>query len=102
MSHSSLPQPTLIVTQFDLTRFVSLKNQIDALKKEQGELEQQLTTALTKQAHIEPGTYTARLKTYDRRSVPWKNVVIRLQGEAYAKRVLSATKPTAITKLVVS
>ncbi len=100
MANPILSQPQTI-TQFSLARYVSLSNQIDALKAEQSALEQQLTTALDSGAVVEPGNHTAKLRTTERRNVSWKKVVIRLKSEGYAKKVLSATKPTTYTKLVV-
>ena len=89
------------ITQFDLARFATLADQIEALKQEHSELQEQLIAQLSSGLQVEPGARSASLSTYDRRSVPWKSVVIRLKGESYAKRVLSATKSTTITKLVV-
>ena len=89
------------ISQFQLARYVTIANQIDALKAEQLELEHQLTTALHSGAVVEPGNHTAKLRTTERRNVSWKKVVIRLKSEGYANKVLSATKPTTYTKLVV-
>ncbi len=100
MTINTLPQSNQI-TQFDLTRYVTIANQIDALKAEQSALEHQLTTALDSGAVVEPGNHTAKLRTSERRNVSWKKVVIRLKSEGYANKVLSATKPTTYTKLVV-
>ncbi len=100
MATPIISQPQTI-TQFDLARYVTLANQIDALKAEQSALEHQLTTALDSGAVVEPGNHTAKLRTTERRNVSWKKVVIRLKSEGYANKVLSATKPTTYTKLVV-
>jgi len=100
MATPILSQPQTI-TQFDLARYVTLANQVEALKAEQSALEQQLTTALDSGAVVEPGNHTAKLRTTERRNVSWKKVVIRLKSEGYANKVLSATKPTTYTKLVV-
>lgn len=101
MTIPSLTQTTQTVTQFDLTRYVSLTNQIDALKREHAELEQTLIASLSSGAEVEPGSHTAQLKTSERRNVSWKNVVIRLKGSGYISQVLSHTKPKTYTKLVV-
>ncbi len=100
MTINTLPQSNQI-TQFDLARFATITSQIDALKAEQSVLEQQLITALHSGAVVEPGNHTAKLRTTERRNVSWKKVVIRLKSEGYANKVLSATKPTTYTKLVV-
>ena len=100
MTISILPQ-TQTVSQFDLTRYVAMANQIESLKAEQSALEHQLIMAIGSGANVEPGAHTAQLKTTERRNVSWKKVVIRLKSEGYANKVLSATKPTTYTKLVV-
>ncbi len=100
MATPILSQPQT-VSQFDLSRYVSIVNQIDALKAEQSALEQSLTSALGNGAVVEPGAHTAQLKTTERRTVSWKAVVIRLKGSGYASRILSCTKPKTYTKLVV-
>ncbi len=100
MATPILSQPQTI-TQFDLARYVTMANQIDALKTEQSALEQQLITSLSSGAVVEPGNHTAKLRTTERRNVSWKKVVIRLKSEGYANKVLSATKPCTYTKLVV-
>ena len=89
------------ITQFHLARYQSLSTQLEALKKERGELEQQLIAQLSSGVQVEPGARSASLKTYDRRTVSWRAVVIRLKGAGYAQNVLSHTKPTTITQLVV-
>ncbi len=100
MAHPIISQPQTI-TQFDLERYVTMANQIDALKAAQSVLEQQLITSLGSGAVVEPGNHTAKLRTTEPRNVSWKKVVIRLKSEGYANKVLSATKPTTYTKLVV-
>jgi len=100
MATPILSQPQTI-TQFDLARFASLSAQIDSLKSEHAALERQLTASLDSGAVVEPGNHTAKLRTTERRNVSWKKVVIRLKSEGYANKVLSATKPTTYTKLVV-
>ena len=100
MATPILSQPQTI-TQFDLARYATLANQIDALKAEQTALEQDLTIAIEHGVAVEPGAHTAQLKTTERRTVSWKAVVIRLKGSGYASRILSCTKPKTYTKLVV-
>ncbi|MDA2931251.1 hypothetical protein MYX84_15115 [Acidobacteria bacterium AH-259-O06] len=101
MTIPSLTHQPQTVTQFDLKRLVSLSNQLEALKREHTELEQQFIAALSSGAKIEPGSHTAQLETSQRRNVSWKDVVIRLKGSGYAKNVLAHTKPTTYAKLVV-
>lgn len=95
---SSHPQT---ISQFQLARHVTLTNQIEALQKEREELSSQLTQALADGAPVYPGTYTASLKRFERRSISWRSIVVRLKGEGYAQNVLKHTKPTVSTKLVV-
>ena len=89
------------ITQFSMARYASLSAQIEALKAEHSALQQQLIAALSSGATTEPGARSASLKTCERRSVAWKDVVIRLKGAGYASRILSCTKPKTFLKLVV-
>ncbi len=100
MAHPILSQPNTI-SQFDLARYATLANQLEALKAEQSELQQQLIAALGSGVAVEAGARSASLKTCERRSVSWRSVVERLKGTGYASRILSCTKPTTYTKLVV-
>ncbi len=100
MTVSILSQPTTI-SQFHLARWATLANQLEALKAEQGALQQQLIASLSSGATVEAGAHSASLKTCERRSVSWRSVVERLKGAGYASRFLSCTKPTTYTKLVV-
>ncbi len=100
MATPILSQPQTI-TQFDLARYATLANQIDALKAEQSTLQEQLITALNSGAEVEAGARSASLKTCERRSVSWRSVVERLKGPGYAQNVLSHTKPTSYIKLIV-
>jgi len=89
------------ITQFSLARYATLANQIEALKAEQSTLQEQLIAALSNGAEVEAGARSASLKTCERRSVSWRSVVERLKGTGYAQNVLSHTKPTSYTKLIV-
>jgi len=100
MATPILSQPQTI-TQFDLARYATLANQIDALKAEQSTLQEQLIAALSNGTEVEAGVRSASLKACERRSVAWKDVVIRLKGSGYASRILSCTKPKTYIKLVV-
>ncbi len=89
------------ISQFQLAHYATLANQIEALKAEQSTLQEQLIAALGNGTEVEAGPHSASLKACERRSVAWKDVVIRLKGSGYASRILSCTKPTTYTKLVV-
>ena len=89
------------VSQFDLARFATLSAKIEILKAEYSDLQEYLIHQLSSGGKVEQGARTAFLKSHVRRSVAWKSVVVRLKGEGYANNVLSHTKPTVITKLIV-
>ena len=89
------------VTQFQLSRYASIASQLESLKAEQSALQQQLIAALSSGASVEEGARSASLKACERRSVAWKDVVIRLRSAGYAQNVLAHTKPTSYTKLIV-
>ena len=91
----------LKISQFLLAKFAALEDELEALKAEHSQLQEQLIASLSSGARVEPGAHTAQLLTWNRRSVAWKDVVIRLKGTGYAQNVLSHTKPTTCTKLVV-
>ncbi len=89
------------VTQFQLSRYASIAGQLESLKTEQSALQAQLIAALSSGASVEVGARSASLKACERRSVAWKDVVIRLRSAGYASRILSCTTPTSYTKLIV-
>lgn len=89
------------ITQKTLARFTSLKNEIDALTAEYKTIKGDLIEALEGGSLVQKGERIASLQEYERRIVPWKDVVIRLKSEGYADKVLAATKPEAYVKLVV-
>ncbi len=89
------------ISQFQLARYATLANQLEALKAEHSQLQPQLIAALGSGATVEAGARSASLKACERRSVSWRSVVERLKGAGYASRILSCTKPTTYTKLVV-
>ena len=89
------------ITQFQLSRYSTLSNQLESLKAEQAQLQAQLIAALSSGASVEAGARSASLKTCERRSVSWRSVVVRLKGAGYASRILACTKPTSYTKLII-
>ncbi len=89
------------ISQFQLARYSALSNQLESLKSEQAQLQQQLIAALSSGASVEDGARSASLKACERRSVAWKDVVIRLKGAGYAQNVLAHTKPTSYIKLII-
>ena len=101
LTHPVVSPQQSTITQFDLARFISLGNQIDALQRDLEQLSARLIGQLENGAQLEPGTHIARLESYQRRSVAWKDVVVSLKGEDYADAVLAVTEPKTYTKLVV-
>ncbi len=89
------------ITQKTLAHYATLTNQIEALNKEVGQMKADLIDALNDGAKVQPGDRVAEVQTHERRSVSWKDVVVRELGKVYATRVLAATKPFNVFKLVV-
>lgn len=89
------------ITQKTLAEFATLRNQIEKLKREYDDLKDQLIHDLQAGAQVAKGERYAEIKEVERRSVAWKDVVVRLKSQGYADKVLAATKPTIYPKLVV-
>lgn len=96
------------ITQAELREFIEFNNLSVQLEERIKTLSLGLRTRLESGAVVEPGIHVASLKENCRRSVSWKDVVIRLagrlgmDGDAYCSRVLTATKPTRTVSVVVS
>jgi hypothetical protein len=104
------PQPSPrveSVTQDSLAEIISLRQQIETLEKQLGEVQADVQSALAAGAAVEEGTHIADLKEAFRRNVAWREVAERLgdrlygegQGEGYCQRVLAATKPARTVSL---
>lgn len=91
-----------LITQAELAYITTLRQQLDEVKARLTEAEASVKEALAADTPVQPGLLKAALKVVQRRTVAWKDVVVRKLGEAYAKRVLAATKPTASTQLVIA
>jgi len=89
------------ITQKTLSHYTSLTNQIEALSAEAAQMKADLIDALKKGVKVQPGERIARVNSEERRSVSWKEIVIRELGKVYAGRILAATKPSLVFKLVV-
>ena len=96
-----MPRSAISISQFQLGRYATLANQIEALKAEQSALQQHLIAALGSGATVEAGTRSASLKACERRSVSWRSVVERLKGAGYVSNVLAHTKPSSYIKLII-
>ena len=94
-----------VISQTELGLLLSLRSRLKQLQEEVAAADESLKTRLEAGAQIESGDHTAELKTNFRRSVAWKDVVVRLadrlklDGEMYCARVLAATKPTRTVSL---
>jgi len=89
------------ITQKELADYRRLENKIKDLGELFADTKADIITRLDKGAVVSKGERTASMIKVPRRSPNWKNVVIRLKGEGYAKRVLAAFKPTFYFKLTV-
>ncbi len=106
---AAIPFPTAIkpVSQGILAGLMELRRQRDALDAQIEAAESDVRAALDAGAAVEPGIFTARIETSERRSVAWKDVAMRLaeraglNSAAYAANVLAHTKPTVSTRLIV-
>jgi len=89
------------ITQKTLAHYSTLINQIESLNAEMKELKDDLVDSLKEGVKVESGPRIAKLTAVEKRSVSWKEIVIRELGKVYAGRVLAATKPFTFFKLVV-
>jgi hypothetical protein len=90
------------VTQEQLARIITLRQQVETLEHQLGEVQADVQSALKAGASVGPGLFRASLKTIERRSVAWKTVCERELGEAYRARVLAGTRPEQFTHLIVT
>ena len=95
------------ITQLELAAFLSLRSRLHQLEAQVEAAEQSIKARLESGAGLEPGDHHAGLKENFRKSVSWKDVVIRLAdrlelgGEAYCEKVLASTKPTRSVSLII-
>lgn len=95
------------VTQVELELLLSLRGRLHQLQEQVESAEQSIKTRLETGATLEPGDHRAELKENFRRNVSWKDVTVRLaerlrmNGDAYCKKVLASTKPTRSVSLVI-
>ena len=92
---------TETITQTELALLVSLRRRLKQLEEEIAAAKYGIRWRLENGAAVESGLLHTLLKTFERRSVAWKQVCERELGEVYARRVLAATKPQTYTQLVV-
>ena len=95
------------ISQEDLEEFILLKRYAREAQAKFDSKEAELREKVEAGAEVEDGVHTAKLKESFRKSVSWKDVVVRLadrlklNGEAYCERVLASTKPSRTISLVV-
>ena len=89
------------ITQIDLRNYRVLENKIESLAFDLGELKTDLIKRIGKGAKVEMGERTAILRIIERRSVSWRQVVVRLKGNPYVARVIASTKPKSFPQLEV-
>ena len=89
------------ITQKALKSYTETINQIQALQAKLSTFKEALIYGLGTGMEIEDGSRTARIEISTRKSVCWKEVVIRVKGQGYANKVLASTKPITVTKLIV-
>jgi hypothetical protein len=74
---------------------------VAALETELEKAESEILTALKVGHKVQPGLLAAYVKSWERRDVSWKNVVVARLGQAEADRVLAGAPPVQHEKLVV-
>lgn len=77
----------------------NLERQFEDVRAEYHADRAKLRSRIANGAAQQPGKYAMRPKTYFRRSVSYKSVVIALKGEAYQQRLLAKAEPKAYTRL---
>lgn len=89
------------ITQRVLATLLAKRAKFAEAEKEITALEDKLLAALKSGSKVQAGVFTAYVKTWERRSVAWKQIVIREQGQEFADRVFNSTKPEKHENLVV-
>ncbi len=89
------------ITQRNLANILKKRKQIAEVTEQLKAMEEQLTGDLKSGATVQSGLLTARIRAWERRTVAWKQVLIREKGEEFADRVFNATKPDKFETLVV-
>lgn len=93
------------ISQEELRELILLRNVLRQRGEQLAFLEKQMLAKLQAGAICESGVHIAQIKETWRRSISWKDVVMRLaerlklNGEAYCSRVLASTKPSRSVSL---
>jgi hypothetical protein len=89
------------ITQKTLAAILKRRAALAKAEEELQAIEAGLLTKLKAGAQVQVGTFRAEVKVWERRSVAWKEVVVKKLGQEYADRVFNATPPETYEKLVV-
>lgn len=90
------------ISQETLRDYLRIKGDLRVLKEDFEAIQNDIVAGLEAGEEVEAGAYEARLSSFEKRSVNWKQVVVNLKGAGYANNVLSHTKAKTYRKLVVS
>lgn len=89
------------ITQKTLAHYATLVNQIQSLNAEAKELKGDLIDSINRGVKVENGARIAKVTEVEKRTVSWREVVIRLKSVGYVAKVLASTKPSTFFKLEV-
>jgi hypothetical protein len=89
------------ITQSVLAQIAKKKALIEQLQEQVEISEATVLEQLKAGAPVVPGLLTARVKSWEQRSVAWKEVCVRELGKEYVDRVFNATKPSQYERLLV-
>ncbi|HEY2119590.1 MAG TPA: hypothetical protein VGH37_10440 [Candidatus Acidoferrum sp.] len=89
------------ISQQKLASILKQRKRIEDLEASLKEAEGQLLADLKSGATVQAGLFVASVKTWERRNVAWKEILVREKGQPYADKVLAGTKPESYEKLVV-
>ena len=89
------------ISQKTLSAIIRRRKRISDLQTELDGLEGALKADLQAGAVVQQGLFTGYIKTWERRNVAWKEIVVREKGKEYADRVLAGTKADKHESLVV-
>jgi len=89
------------ISQALLRSVVKQRAKIESLKAALQTSEQQLLADLKDGATVQSGALTARVKTWERRNVAWREKLVEATSQEHADRILAATRATEYEALVV-
>lgn len=89
------------IRQATLKKILQLRAAIESEQQDLDRLEAAVKEAIQGGAAVAKGSFRAEVRTWERRSPAWREIVERELGVEYAERVLAHTKPTPQSKLIV-